>query len=119
MPDIEVTLGPPLPEIVVVVEPELAPVQVTVVETGPVQVTVGSEPAPVEVITDLAALPGPPGAPGLDGTNGAPGAPGADGVGIPEVYDSTSVPAGTPDTYLRFVRDAAGDVQQIILGTVT
>lgn len=43
---------------------------------------------------------------------------GSSGSSSPELYDSVSAPDGVVSyPYLRFVRDADGDVQQIILGT--
>lgn len=51
----------------------------------------------------------------LKGADGTDGVDGNDGVGIPELYTGAA-PTGVA-TYLRFVLDQDGDVQQIILGS--
>lgn len=60
----------------------------------------------------------------VDDTTGLPHAITAPDIIDPSVVqvvviDSNSVPSSPPDTYLRFERDIAGDVQHIYLGTLT
>ena len=47
------------------------------------------------------------------------GARGPAGDSVSELFDSATPPLSPPFPYVRFERDVDGDVQSIVLGTVT